>query len=525
MPSARPSTESDDSLRARLFRRARATFAWEVAVPLALAALAYAWILSAGTLSVWPTVTSYYDQQADAFLARQTALLRPPDSQLLALSDPYDPAANKPYRAHDLSLYHGRYYLYWGPAPAVLLASFKAITANTLGAIGDQWLAFAFGLGTVFCAAMLLHGLRERFFPAAPRYTVALAVLAVGLANPMPFMMARGAVYEAAILAGQCFLLAGLCILFGAQKRLRQPPAWRFALVGVCWSLAIASRLSLAPAVAGLVLLTAWSLRGRPWEGGRLGQLTALAGPIVATVIALGAYNHARFGAWAETGQRYQLGATDLRPLADRIFSVRHLPPNLHSYLVRPVFVDDAFPYVRPLSAAAPDSFPAWLPVPGEYDRTFAVTGLLLACPFLWFALVAIFWLATRGHSDPRAPRPALAWCVLCLLVTALLAAGPVLMLLGSTMRYLADVTPCLTLLAAVGFWLARDRLGGSRPTRRGLTVWATFCVAFSVTVGLLLAFSAEGNPFFRHNPRLMEALGATAEPRQAVGVATPPVR
>jgi hypothetical protein len=521
--SAAKPTDVDDSLRGRLFHRARATAAWEVVAPLAVVAFVYAWVLSAGTLSVWPTVTDYFSQQADAFRARQTALLTPPDPQLLALRDPYDPAANRPYRAHDLSLHKERYYLYWGPAPAVLLAAFKTVTADALGMSGDQWLALAFGLGTVFCAAMLLHDLRTRFFPDAPRWTVALAICAVGLANPIPFMMARAAVYEAGILAGQCFLLAGLCILFGAQKRLRQPPAWRFALVGVCWSLALASRLSLAPAVAGLVLLTAWSLRGRPWEGGRLRQLAALAAPLVATVVALGAYNHARFGAWAETGQRYQLGATDLRPLAGHIFSVRHLPPNLHSYLVRPVFVDDAFPFVRPLSATAPGSFPAWLPVPGEYDRTFAVTGLLLASPFLWFAFVAVFWLATRGHADPRAPRPALAWCVLCLLVTALLAAGPVLLLLGSTMRYLEDVTPCLTILAAIGFWLMRDRLP-ARPRRRGLALWAAFCVLFSIAVGLLLAFSAEGQHFFRHNPDLMAALGATPEPR-AVGAAMPPVR
>src|SRR5207248_6297600 len=40
---------------------------------------------------------------------------------LLALADPYDPAQNAPYRLHDASLYHGRYYLYFGPTPVALL--------------------------------------------------------------------------------------------------------------------------------------------------------------------------------------------------------------------------------------------------------------------------------------------------------------------------------------------------------------------------------------------------------------------
>jgi hypothetical protein len=66
--------------------------------------------------------TDYYNLLGDAFLDGQLSLPVKPAKELLALPNPYDPAANAPYRLHDLSLYHDRYHLPWGPTPAVTLS-------------------------------------------------------------------------------------------------------------------------------------------------------------------------------------------------------------------------------------------------------------------------------------------------------------------------------------------------------------------------------------------------------------------
>jgi hypothetical protein len=63
----------------------------------------------------------HYEYLAEGFLRGHTYLPVEPDPRLLQLSDPYDPVANRPYRLWDASLYHGRYYLYYGPAPAITL--------------------------------------------------------------------------------------------------------------------------------------------------------------------------------------------------------------------------------------------------------------------------------------------------------------------------------------------------------------------------------------------------------------------
>src|SRR5262245_4432072 len=44
-----------------------------------------------------------------------------PAPELLALADPYDPAQNGPYKLGDATLYKGKYYIYFGPSPALTL--------------------------------------------------------------------------------------------------------------------------------------------------------------------------------------------------------------------------------------------------------------------------------------------------------------------------------------------------------------------------------------------------------------------
>src|SRR4051794_16895128 len=86
-----------------------------------------------------------YNVLADAFLSGQTSLTILPHPGLLRLPDPYDPRQNGGYRIHDLSLYNGRYYVAFGPTPALLVfAPFRFLTGAYLpDAIGCALLALA----------------------------------------------------------------------------------------------------------------------------------------------------------------------------------------------------------------------------------------------------------------------------------------------------------------------------------------------------------------------------------------------
>src|SRR5829696_3147634 len=104
---------------------------WLFAVPsLAMLALIYAFFATGAFAH--PHVGSYYDWLARGFLQGQLHLPLAPSPELLALPDPYDPRQNANYRLHDVSLYNGRYYLYWGPLPALPRALWTALTNTSL---------------------------------------------------------------------------------------------------------------------------------------------------------------------------------------------------------------------------------------------------------------------------------------------------------------------------------------------------------------------------------------------------------
>jgi hypothetical protein len=84
----------------------------------------------------------------------------------------------------------------------------------------------------------------------------------------------------------------------------------------------------------------------------------------------------------------------------------------------------------------------------------------------------------------------------------------PLLLMLGPTMRYIADYAPMLIMLSSWGFWtvLQNDAI---RPGRRRVIVIAAFAlVSTSIAVGILLAITGDYNYFEKYNPLLLEQIG-----------------
>ena len=63
----------------------------------------------------------YFNLLVRGFRKGHLYLDRAPAPELAALKDPYDPAQNDRYRLADATYFQGRYYLYFGAAPAVVL--------------------------------------------------------------------------------------------------------------------------------------------------------------------------------------------------------------------------------------------------------------------------------------------------------------------------------------------------------------------------------------------------------------------
>jgi hypothetical protein len=463
-------------------------------IAIAAVALVQIWIVSAGRMIDWPASTNYYSLLADAFLHGQTSLRDGPSPQLLALPDPYDPSQNQNFRLHDMSLYRGKYFLYWGPVPAILECPLVLLFQRP---IGDQYLVFCFVFGIMLISAEILLDLRKRLFPDAAPWTVAMGILVAGLATPMPILLERPAVYEAAIAAGQFFLLSGIYCLIRAFAA-GQPRRRFLLLAGICCALAVGSRASLAVATAGLTLSVGWrllrpsSLRSQMRSRSHLAAFAAIALPVFLGSFLLGCYNYVRFGNWLEFGVRYQLASFDRRPIEHGVISLANIPPAAYAYSFKPFVIVGDVPFIKAVSVAT--SRPEFIKLPRAYESSEPVAGLLWCVPFLVFAAVPLGTLFRRllplAHGNDQTPgdvprQRELAWIVLWSVLASILGLLPALfMIFGCSMRYLADCTPMLVIVATLGMWHATS----GQPKSRRVTILACLLSLYSIAIGILLA-------------------------------------
>jgi hypothetical protein len=474
----------------------------------------YVWIVSVGRWTDWPATTDHYDQLADSFLHGQLHLRIEPDPRLLELTDPYQLEARETVDyIWDLVLYNGRYYLYWGPAPAVLLAAIKTVIG---GRAGDQVLAFVSVSAAFLAGALLSLAIWRRFFASLPWWSAALPLGVLGLANPMPWLLNRPAVYEVAIGAGQAFLLLGttfaLTALYG-----RAPARGRLTAAGICWVAAVGSRASLAVAVgflAGATALGIW-FSVKPSRRLDLGSLTAIFLPLALGAALLAGYNAARFGSPLEFGHRFQLSSLNMNRQYERIFSVDYAAANVYNYLVNPMRRLAVFPFVKPTWAARL-VVPLHLYAPDSYGSE-QTTGVLVTTPFTLYAVVALVLSVRRtrdGASESlppagpnRQPGASLGLTQAMLAGGVLCAALPLATFSHITQRYLADFVPLLVILATVGFWQAHRSLAARSSVRRLHLLIAGCLMAYSAAIGLLLAVTGYQARFEHLNPLLFEQI------------------
>lgn len=478
---------------------------WALAV-VALISVYYAFLASAGRFEDIPEQLSYYDRMCEGFRRGHLYIVELPSRQLLRSPDPFDDS-HFPQWLWDASLYKGHYYMYWGPVPALMLLAFKVAT-GTHRVITDQWLTTLFMVGRLFAGAALIWSLASRARIRQPVWVSVLAIAAFGLANPSPFTVARPHVYEACLVAGQCFLFWGLLWAFWGVEL----PSLRrrfFLLAGASWALAIGCRATTFVSVPLLILVSA----AAAWHGSNRAlkpvvyDCLALGLPVAFSTCAYGVYNYARFDSVFEFGLHLQVTLQPFKGLPV------YVVPNLLSYLGAPVLWSCHFPFV---TITDNDALSKVFDFPLGY-RTFERVGGILRTAW-WCWLVPFFiWRVARhasarvrsvaSSSAPRLTKQEI-FVFVCSIAVAL-SVAPALMLWEASMRYVGDAMGGITMLAALAaFWLVR-RANGSKYRAVGVLTRAFVAVLGIQTcvIGALAAFTAYDDPIKTLNPVLYNKL------------------
>jgi hypothetical protein len=436
-------------------------------------------------------LSEYYDLLGRAFAAGHLYLPIQPSPQLLAQPNPWDPNVDWRLKLNDAVLFNGRYYLYFGAAPAVLLFTpWRLATGHDLP---QNFGLFVFAFGGFLFACSSLLGLLDLAGVRPGSFVLALLLLALGVCQGVPYLLSRPDMYEVAIACGYFCTSAGVFFLARGVAS-RQAPCW-LAASGLMFGLAVASRPHLVftglTAATGLAVLF---VRRRGYASGLRSRgflAFCVAYMLVGAVVA--AYNYARFGNPLEFGFTYQLAG----PGQNRLdFSTRNLIPGLYFMLLSRPELSPVFPWMRMVFRFPFDS--TRYPLPPDYFIEPSIGALWIA-PFV---VAAVFIPSTRWltlHSKAPSPSEArtVRWTATagCIAVLVFLISNHL-----STQRYEVDFLPLGVWGAAVTLGIYVSLASGFR--RHALTAFLATVVLYSAVANLALGIGGPYFEFLKNRPR-----------------------
>jgi hypothetical protein len=434
----------------------------------------YWWaVRAAGDRIEWDRdLRGYYNYLGQAFASGQLHLPITPSSELLALKNPWDPKQNDPYRMHDMVLFGGKYYLYHGAGPAVLLfAPWRLITGHDLPEnVAVAVLCIA---GFLFYSAALMRVLDQCGNRVRPGL-LALLLLALGVGQSVPYLCSRVGVYEVAIAGGFCSVAAGIYFLTRGLTSSRS--SYSLGAAGLMFGLALACRphLGLVGFICFAALLIYMGLMREErihWRDAAW-YLVAFA----ASGLMVAVYNYVRFGDPFEFGLRYLLAGDEAQQRVR--LSAANLLPGLYYMLICPPDFSPVFPWVR-LALRLPFDASHY-PLPRGYFLE-PVAGALFVAPIL----VAI---AFRVSLSPLLK--SLWWTVVLSSIAILLFVA----LTGfTTQRYLVDFVP-------LGVFAALIKLS-RQPGHRLMRAVTLALMGWGVIVNLALGITGPFDDILANRP------------------------
>jgi len=438
------------------------------------------------------TSDQYYNQLTDSLLQGHTYLPTRPSPKLLALRDPYDPLLNERVRSTDASLYRGRYYLYFGVAPPlVLYVPWRLLTGKR---VSDDIAVTLFSMGGYVFSCLLLFLLSQASKVRVTWFLSLAAACALGLGQMAPIILRHPTIYEVAVSAGYCFLLGGLYFLV---RRVLRPDArrWLPALSAVFLGLAAASRPDcalvaiLAGILYGFYLSRVRGLSRRPW----LAEFARFALPLAVAGALIGWYNYSRFDNPLEFGHRYILSVYSFvnggPALATRL---RFILASLYYSLICPFNLLTRFPFFELSGWAAPLGNPDLFPNTYFYEPA---AGAFVVSPLVLAGFALPFLIGKRKRFPAEVPAILAGLMASGLIMLAVVCFAPA----GASIRYGVDFVPPLLIAGLfLCFWLSAD-LPNRRMRTAAMALTLGGCVWASV---LTMALSVNGYGYPLESPR-----------------------
>ena len=415
----------------------------------------------------------FYNLLADSFAAGRVDLLLDPPQELLDLPNPRDPQANEKYRILDVSLFNNRFYLYFGPVPALVL--FNPFRWLGIGKISEPLAVAFFSFGIYLSSLYILLTCVRRYIPNANKALVLFGILAIAFSNSVPYILRHPVVYEVAISSGAFFAMLGLALLLRSYSESGFSKGWIIA-ASAAFGLSVGCRAIYI--FSSIFIFCVWLLihYKRVFTMKSFVDGLCLALPFTILFAGVMAYNSARFGSPSDFGMLHYLGPT--LHSADNMNSFSNLPPSLYFGILCPPRIDDIFPFIH-FNPVYPLKFPQGF-FNEEPNAGFLVTSPVTAYSLLFVGLWKREWIKAR----------------IGILVSLLASFGLLLMFIEkymmtwSTQRYQLDFAPTILLGAVIGCIHLESTI--KKSFKKMIISWG-LCALLAMGVVIHVAFSFRG--------------------------------
>ncbi|MDE7283623.1 MAG: hypothetical protein K2N85_08595 [Lachnospiraceae bacterium] len=328
----------------------------------------------------WPH-HKQYQELAEVISQGHFYLDKTPSEGLLNAENPYDTIylqANGIDYLADYAYYDGKYYVYFGIVPELLL--YLPCYLITGHHIPNYMAVFLFYCGFILAVFALYREICRRWFPHTPFILYLIAgVLTICSGNYL-FIISRPDLYDIPIMAANMFTVAGLWLwIKGKYVNSEKAKKICFFCGSMCMALVAGCRPQMILfSILAIPLFWDEVIKKRElFSKKNLWDTVCICLPYMITAVGIMYYNNARFGSPFDFGATYSLTSNDM---TKRGFNLHQALLGLWHYFARPPVVESDFPFLQGVQIASGSYM-------GKLNSEYTYGGLLVSNAFLWVLL------------------------------------------------------------------------------------------------------------------------------------------
>ena len=356
--------------------------------------------------SPWPH-HKQYQELAEVMAKGHLYLDTEPSEGLINAENPYDTIylqANGIDYLADYAYYDGKYYVYFGVVPELLL---YLPTYLLTGQHMPNYVAvFLFYCGFILAVFALYREIISRWFERTPYFLYLMICILTVCSGNYLFVIARPDLYDTPIMAANMFTVAGLWLWIKGKYTVKT--AYRrtcLSLGSLCMALVAGCR----PQMLLFSFLAIPLFIGDFFPKCRLSSLqpsglseraqsmaetikdaVSICLPYLFIAAGIMYYNAARFGSPFDFGATYSLTSNDM---TKRSFNLHQTLLGLWHYFLRPPVIESNFPFLQGIQIESGSYM-------GKLNAEYTYGGILICNAYLW-----ILFSINRGRKLLQAKR------------------------------------------------------------------------------------------------------------------------